>query len=78
MIDSSRKGEWIESPEEYYSAINERGGGVDENTDYFVDDIACPFCLAKFSTIDNETERFGFCPECGADMRGNTDEKNTL
>lgn len=64
-----RKGHWIETAEEYYKAINEKGGGVNENTDYFTDDIACSECLAKFSTIDNETERFKCCPHCGADMR---------
>ena len=60
------KGHWIETAEEYYKAINEKGGGVNEDTDYFVDDIACSECLAKFSVIDNETERFDFCPCCGS------------
>jgi predicted amidophosphoribosyltransferase len=64
----SKTGHWIEKAEDYYKAINEYGGGVDENTDYFTDDIACPKCLSKFSTIDNETERFRYCPNCGAEM----------
>lgn len=64
------KGHWMVTAEEYYKAINEKGGGVNENTDYFVDDIACSECLAKFSVIDNETERFDFCPNCGAEMEG--------
>ena len=63
-----RKGYWIETAEEYYKAINEKGGGVDENTPYFVDDIACSECLSKFSVIDNETERFDYCPKCGVYM----------
>jgi len=63
-----KTGHWIEKAEDYYKAINEYGGGVDENTDYFTDDIACPKCLSKFSTIDNETERFKHCPNCGAKM----------
>ena len=63
-----KTGHWIEKAEDYYKAINEYGGGVDENTDYFTDDIACPKCLSKFSTIDNETERFRHCPNCGAKM----------
>lgn len=62
------KGHWIETAEEYYKAINEKGGGVNESTDYFTDDIACSECLAKFSVIDNEAERFDFCPNCGAEM----------
>lgn len=68
-LQEPRKGHWIETAEEYYKAINEKGGGVNENTDFFTDDIACSECLAKFSVIDNEAERFDFCPNCGADMR---------
>lgn len=63
-----REGHWIETAEEYYKAINEKGGGVNEDTDYFTDDIACSECLAKFSVIENEAERFDFCPNCGAKM----------
>lgn len=69
------RGEWLETAQDYYETVNKKGGGVNENTEYFTDDIACPNCLAKFSNIDNETERFNFCPNCGADMRGKeTDE----
>ena len=64
------KGKWIETAQDYYEAVNKKGGGVNENTEYFTDDIACSECLTKFSNIDNETERFNFCPNCGADMRG--------
>ena len=73
-LSQPKTGRWIEDAETFYKAINEHGGGVDENTPYFTDDIACPKCLAKFSVIDNETERFDFCPHCGADMRGEQDE----
>lgn len=66
--EERKVGKWIETAEEYYNAINEKGGGVNENTDYFTDDIACPNCLSKFNVIDNETERFRFCPNCGAKM----------
>lgn len=69
-----KTGRWIEDAESFYKAVNEKGGGVDENTPYFTDDIACSECLAKFSVIDNEAERFNFCPNCGADMRGGEDE----
>ena len=61
-----KTGHWIETAEEYYKAVNEKGGGVNEDTDYFTDDIACSECLAKFSVIDNEAERFDFCPCCGS------------
>lgn len=63
-----RTGHWIETADEYYKAVNEYGGGVNEDTPYFVDDIACSVCLAMFSTIDNETERFNYCPNCGRRM----------
>lgn len=64
------KGHWIVTAEEYYKAINEKGGGVNDNTPYFVEDIACSECLAKFCILENEVERFDSCPNCGADMRG--------
>ncbi len=65
-----QRGEWIETAQDYYETVNKKGGGVNEDTEYFTDDIACSECLTKFSNIDNETERFNFCPNCGADMRG--------
>lgn len=65
-----KTGKWIEDAETYYKAVNEKGGGVNENTPIFTDDIACSECLALFSVIDNETEHFNYCPNCGADMRG--------
>ena len=61
-------GHWIEDAETYYKALNEYGCVVDEYTPYFTDDIACSECLAKYSTIDNETQFFKFCPNCGARM----------
>lgn len=68
VTPKQRTGHWIETAEEYYKAVNEYGGGVNEDTPYFVDDIACSECLSMFSVIDNETERFDCCPHCGAKM----------
>lgn len=65
-----KKGRWIEDADTYYKAVNEKGGGVNDNTPYFTDDIACSECLAMFSVLDNCTENFDFCPHCGAYMRG--------
>ena len=65
-----KRGRWIEDAEAYYKEVNEKGGGVNRDTPFFTDDIACSECLALFSVIDNEVERFGYCPSCGADMRG--------
>lgn len=51
-------GEWIEYPEclKYPNA-------------YADHHIVCSVCEECFSVLDNDTERFNFCPHCGADMR---------
>lgn len=67
-----KMGKWIEDAKTYYEQLNERGLRVDEYTPYFTDDIACSVCLAKYSTIDNETQFFKFCPNCGAKMEAET------
>ena len=33
------------------------------------DGIVCPACGEDFCVLVYETERFNFCPNCGADMR---------
>lgn len=60
------KGRWIEDAKTYYEELNKRGLRVDEYTPYFTDDIACSECLAKYSVLDNETQFFKYCPNCGA------------
>ena len=35
----------------------------------YEDEIVCSVCGANFNIIDNCTERFNFCPNCGAEMR---------
>lgn len=62
-----RKGHWIVTAEEYYKAINEKGGGVNENTSEFITgiDVACSECLERYNFIDNQPERFYYCPNCG-------------
>ena len=68
VTPQQKSGEWIEDAKTYYEELNKRCLGVDEYTPYFTDDIACSECLAKYSTIDNETEFFKYCPNCGAKM----------
>ena len=47
-----------------------RGEWVQIGYDELMDRITCSCCNEYFSTIDNCTEQFNFCPNCGADMRG--------
>ena len=65
---TQKSGKWITDARTYYEELNKRGLGVDEYTPYFTDDIACSECLAKYNTIDNETQFFKYCPNCGAKM----------
>ena len=63
-----KTGHWIDDAKTYYEELKKRGLGVDEYTPYFTDDIACSECLAKYSVLDNETQFFKYCPNCGAKM----------
>ena len=63
-----KTGHWIEDAKTYYGELKKRSLGVDEYTPYFTDDIACSECLAKYSVLDNETQFFKYCPNCGARM----------
>ena len=67
LYQRTKKGHWIVTAEEYYKAINEKGGGVNENTPEFITgiDVACSECLERYNFIDNEPERFYYCPNCG-------------
>ena len=65
---TQKSGNWIEDAKTYYEELNKRGLGVDEYTPYFTDDIACSECLAKYSMLDNETQFFKYCPNCGEKM----------
>lgn len=67
-IEERKTGEWI---------IHET-----ENDRY--DDVICPFCRKSYTVdayrIDDigfTAEDFNFCPNCGADMRGGTNETNS-
>lgn len=53
-----KRGKWVGYPEclKYMNA-------------YADDHIVCSACEECFSILDNDCERFNFCPNCGADMR---------
>ena len=57
-----KRGEWIGYPEclKYPNA-------------YADTHIVCSVCEECFSMLDNDTERFDFCPHCGAVMSGGQD-----
>lgn len=38
--------------------------------DDVLDRITCSHCKEYWNILDNDTETFNFCPNCGADMRG--------
>lgn len=52
-----RHGHWIEYP---LSLVFEKA--------YSKDHIVCSCCEEAFNVFDNDTERFDYCPHCGAKM----------
>lgn len=43
---------------------------------YSEDHIVCSSCKSVWSIIDNDTERFDYCPVCGAKMDGERRDDN--
>ena len=41
----------------------------------YEDEIVCSVCGANFNVIDNCTEKFNHCPNCGARMSGGQNEQ---
>ena len=62
-VRENKHGEWIGYPEclKYPNA-------------YSGDHIVCSNCEECFSVLDNCTERFDFCPHCGAVMDGGDEQ----
>lgn len=59
-----RHGRWIGYPEclKYPNAYSD-------------DHIVCSACEECFSILDNDCERFNYCPNCGARMDGGEDDE---
>lgn len=59
-----RHGRWIGYPEclKYTNAYSD-------------DHIVCSACEECFSILDNDCERFNFCPRCGAKMDGGVNDE---
>ncbi len=59
-----KRGEWVGYPESFkFEHIYDR------------DAIVCPFCEVSWNIVDNDTEGFNFCPNCGADLREDNNAK---
>lgn len=82
-------GEWIETAKEYYEAVNERGGGVDEHTpvekwECVEDDNyagggywECPSCKTRFSFRGfNMLNDMPYCPRCGNRVKTELEAEN--
>lgn len=48
----------------------QRGGEWEQQLRPYEDEIKCTACGALFNVIDNCTEKFNYCPNCGAKMKG--------
>lgn len=59
---------WIETAEEFYSEWQKRKPGDFDMPFFDDDDAACSECLEQFNCIDNEANRFKYCPACGEKM----------
>ena len=46
------------------------GEWVQIGYDKAMDRISCSVCKESWNILDNNTETFNYCPNCGADMRG--------
>ena len=62
--DAYDKSYIIQTLEEVPSAEN-KGEWIESD---FFGDIECSNCGAEWDCCDNDTERFNFCPNCGARM----------
>lgn len=38
--------------------------------------IECPFCHSVWADFENMVEYFNYCPQCGADLKGEKNERN--
>ena len=59
-----RHGRWIGYPE----CLKHEGAGYD--------DVICSVCGEMFDIMDNDVERFAYCPHCGAKMDGEQEKQN--
>lgn len=60
---------WMESSVLYNAGYRKQSEGEwEQQPRPYEDEIVCSVCGANFNIIDNCTEKFDFCPNCGARM----------
>ena len=64
----------IEALEQLPSAQPERPKGEWVNDIAYYDEDGCPCVVTRCNQCGEVSEAFNFCPNCGADMRGEEDE----
>lgn len=55
--------------------VEVRHGEWEQQLRPYDDEIMCSVCGANFNIIDNCTEKFDYCPNCGAKMDGERKEQ---
>lgn len=54
--------------------VEVRHGEWEQQLRPYDDEIMCSVCGANFNIIDNCTEKFDYCPNCGAKMDGERED----
>lgn len=65
----------IGKQEDFFNAVMQRIRPQGEWIEVINSDIECSVCGERWDLCDNDTERFKYCPNCGARMKGADDDR---